>query len=271
MARHTSENGEWVSLINCGHGVTTAPCDKMHLYGRHFHECYEMLLLIKGDIHYNVDGVSYALRPYDLVLIPPSTYHFAVPMSNEDYEKYIISIKMPLVGNERLQKLFSPPYVMNIAGDSQLRRMFSLLDFYFERFETKDFEEASEHLVNALLISLSYKAKEGTDISYAPDGNNLIAQITAFIAQNLNSDLNADIIAKHFNFSRSYVQNRFSKVMGIGLKQYINQKKIYAAHTDIQLGMSPNEVAQKYCFTDYSSFFRHYKKIFGMSPMDSRC
>ncbi len=266
MIRYTDcESNAW-NMVNCGHSVKTRPLESPEDYDRHFHESCEILLFIKGDVHYNVDGNSYPLKPYDVVLIPPSTYHFAIPMSNEDYENYVINIKQPFLDAEGMQDLFSPPYIINISGDKMLRRMFSLLDYYFETLSMEDFKRASEHMLCEILICLSYKQKEEVEVNFATEGDLLISKITAFISENLDKELNADIIAKHLNFSRSYVQNRFSEVMGIGLKQYINRKKIYAAHADIMKGMSPNHAAQKYCFSDYSGFFRHYKRILGVSP-----
>jgi len=270
MIRYTNHETNARDVVNCGHSIQERPLENAWQYDRHFHESCELLLLINGDVHYNVDGISYALKPYDVVLIPPSTYHFAIPMSNENYENYVINIKRSFVEEERMQKLFSPPYIINISGDNMLRRMFSLLDYYFETLSLEDFKEASNHLLCEILICLSYKSKEAVEANFASGGDLLIGKITTYISANLDKEINADIIARYLNFSRSYVQNRFSEVMGIGLKQYINKKKIYAAHTDIQNGLAPNEAAIKYCFHDYSSFFRQYKKILGVSPKAGR-
>ena len=267
MIRYTDYSNK--NIVNCGHSVQDAPLDNLYKYSRHFHESGEMLLLIKGDVQYSIDGERYILKPYDVLLIPPTKYHFLIPMSNEEYECYVINLKMDFVGDERLKKLFSPPYVINIAGDKAIRRMFELLDFYFENFTLEDFKEASYHIISAILIYLSNKSKNDID-SRAAESDPLITKITAFIDKNLESELDVAVLARHLNFSESYVQNRFSKVMGIGLKQYINRKKIYAAHIDIMNGMSPNQAAQKYCFADYSGFFRHYKRILGISPKEDR-
>lgn len=266
--KNTDPNAK--KLTGCGHGVKERPMESLSEYGRHFHESCEMFLFISGDFHYNIDGNSYILQPYDLLLIPPSTYHFAIPMSNENYENYVININVPFAENSRLQRLFSPPYVINIAGDGMLRRMFSLLDHYFENYSEEDFKEASEHLIDEMLICLSYKKKDDKESDSVTVGDTLIAKITAYISENIYEDLHADSIAKHLNFSRSYIQNRFSEFMGIGLKQYINQKKVYAAHTDIQAGELPFRVAEKYGFSDYSSFYRHYKRVFGTSPKEAQ-
>ena len=92
--------------------------------------------------------------------------------------------------------------------------------------------------------------------------------IIAYISDNLDKPLNAETIAAHFSLSKSYVQNIFTQKMHIGLKKYIMQKKIYAAHADMIAGMTPNEVCEKYKFGDYSLFYRTYKKTFGNSPRD---
>jgi AraC-like DNA-binding protein len=96
-----------------------------------------------------------------------------------------------------------------------------------------------------------------------------MTKITAYIDKNLQTDLNSDVIAEHLKFSKSYVQNQFSSKMGMGIQQYINRKKVSAAHDDIKNGMAPFEAAAKYCFHDYSSFYRHYKKVFGHSPREN--
>jgi AraC-like DNA-binding protein len=177
---------------------------------------------------------------------------------------------MDFWGDERLKKLFSPPYIINIANDKAVKRMFGHLDYYFENFTLEDFKEAAFHTLNEILICLSYRDKNEIDVTLARESDPMVMRMTAFIDENIESELNASVLASYLNFSESYVQNRFLKVMGIGLKQYINRKKIYAARADIIGGMSPNSAAQKYCFADYSSFFRHYKKILGISPKDDK-
>ena len=268
MIRYTDLSAK--NMVNCGHSIQKSPLENLDLYSRHFHEYGEILLFISGDVRYCIDGERYALKPYDVLLIPPTKYHFLIPVSNEDYESYVINIRMDFWGDERLKKLFSPPYIINIANDKAVKRMFGHLDYYFENFTLEDFKEAAFHTLNEILICLSYRDKNEIDVTLARESDPMVMRMTAFIDENIESELNASVLASYLNFSESYVQNRFLKVMGIGLKQYINRKKIYAARADIIGGMSPNSAAQKYCFSDYSSFFRHYKKILGISPKDDK-
>ena len=238
-------------------------------FQKHFHENYELLLIINGDVHYNIDGACYRLNRYDLLLIPASTYHFLIPISNQPYESYVINISSNFVNSDRLRSLFSSPQILNIANDAVLIRIFQLFDHYYDIYTPVDFADASNHLLHELVLYVSYKTNIGIIAPPTPHCHPLISRITSYIANNLQSELSAETIAKQLNFSKSYVQNAFSAAMGIGIRQYINQKKIYAAHQDILRGLSPNAAASKYGYLDYSSFYRQYKKAFGHSPKNS--
>ena len=90
------------------------------------------------------------------------------------------------------------------------------------------------------------------------------------IAENLEKPIDADFLAREMMLSKSYVQNVFSQEMHIGLKKYITQKKLFAAQTDLAGGMSAADVCAKYEFSDYSSFFRQYKQMMGVSPRETK-
>ena len=54
--------------------------------------------------------------------------------------------------------------------------------------------------------------------------------------------------------------------MDIGLKQYINNKKILYAQSLLQTGMRATDVCEACGFRDYSTFYRLFRKITGISP-----
>ena len=96
--------------------------------------------------------------------------------------------------------------------------------------------------------------------------NEVVETMLGLIAENLEKPLDADFLAREMMLSKSYVQNIFTQKMHIGLKKFIMQKKIYAAHAELSGGASPMDVCEKYAFGDYSVFYRLYRKTFGVSP-----
>ena len=261
MFSYFSDNS---GIHHVSHCQRSDPMDTV--FHRHFHPNYELLLVINGDVHYNIDGQEYILKPYDLLFIPASTYHFVIPMSNARYENYVLNICQDFFEDESLQALFAQPRVLNIYTDRTLHRMFGLFDLYFHTYSENDFRTASNHLLSEILLYARYKLRSIDSTLPTAQTSPLIARITSYIAENLRENLDSDVIATELNFSKSYLQNIFSSTMEIGLQQYINQKKILAAHYDIQSGASLSDVAAKYGFRNYSSFYRQYKKFFGHSP-----
>lgn len=253
-------------ISEISHCSTTVPASSM--YSKHYHREYELYYILRGNVNFNIDGAYFALKPYDLVFVPTLTEHFVSPMSDEEHDRYVINFDARFFDVQKLGNIFSPPYVINIRDDMRLRRMFELFDYFYETYLTEDFKVSAENLFKDILINLTYKPKE--IISHSEVNYNLILKITAYISKNIETELSSGIIAEQMNFSKSYIQNQFSKTMGIGLQTYINRKKIYAAHSDILNGMSPYRAAEKYCYNDYSSFFRQYKKIFNISPKNSK-
>lgn len=254
------------SILEVSHKLIE--CPQKSVYFNHIHNHCEMLLFIRGEADYNIDGKIFTPSPYDLLFIPAATYHYLIPTSSVPYENYVIGIDPSTLENEHYNKLFSPPLTINVKDDSELLGFFSRLDYYNKKYTQKDFEECAHALIHELITYCSYRKDELDGVNSGSLAH--IDDIIHFISENITRPLDADIIAHRFLLSKSYVQNIFSQNMHIGLKKYIMQKKIYAAHADLRRGESPNDVCEKYSFSDYSVFYRLYKKTFSISPKSQK-
>lgn len=239
-------------------------CPDRSVYFNHIHNHCELLLFIRGEADYNIDGQIFTPSPFDLLFIPAATYHYLMPTASVPYENYVIGISPAILHEKHYQKLFSPPLMINIKEDAEMKAYFTRLDLYYEHFSGEDFASCAESLIRELITYCSYckdnlhSVRSGS-IAY-------IDEIIGYITENIEKPLDADSIAHHFLLSKSYIQNLFSQNMHIGLKKYIMQRKIYAAHADLEQGISPCQVCEKYAFGDYSVFYRLYKKTFSSSP-----
>jgi len=235
-------------------------------YSNHIHHYCEILLFISGDVDFNINGQIYTPKPYDLLFIPDQTYHNLIPRSEKTYENYVIGFEKSFVDDGHYNTIFSSPAMTSIRDNAELIGIFKTLDLSLEIMNKKDFETCASAAIKQILLFCSYLTKE---TSPAVSVNPVTENIVSYIIENLTQELNAQIIADNLMFSKSYIQNIFDQTMHIGLKQYIRQQKLYAAYNEIHNGsISPSQACQKYAFRDYSSFYRQFKKTFGVSPKE---
>ena len=55
--------------------------------GYHYHEFDKVILLLGGKVTYVVEGVTYFLRPWDLLLVPHDRIHRPIIDPSEPYER----------------------------------------------------------------------------------------------------------------------------------------------------------------------------------------
>ncbi len=249
-------------ILEISHKLIQQPMKSV--YFNHIHEHCEILLFIQGEANYNIDGQIYTPAPYDLLFIPAGAYHYLNPTETKTYENYVIGFRLSIVDPIHYDHLFSQPLMVSIKNHPDLCSFFSRLDYYYDTFTEKDFSDCALALVRELIIYLSYCKQE---LNYVRSSSVAqVDEVIRYISDNIEQPLNADTISHHFHMSKSYIQNLFSQNMHIGLKKYIIQKKLYAADADIKQGLSPYLACEKYCFGDYSSFYRQYKTHFKKSP-----
>lgn len=237
-------------------------------YSRHTHNYCELLLFIRGEANYNIEGILYQPKPYDLLIIPRAAYHYCIPTSSMPYENYVLDFDGSLLTERHRQKVFAEPTILNIKEDKDFCRFFKTLDLYHETYRREDFFLCTKSLLRELVVFCSYRMDQLTRVE--PGRPALIHTILQLIEENLERPLDAEQLAQELQFSKSYLQNAFSASMHIGLKQYIMQKKIFAAHNDMVRGMSASAACAKYAFSDYTVFFRLYKRLLGYSPRQTK-
>jgi len=95
----------------------------------------------------------------------------------------------------------------------------------------------------------------------------LIHKISQYIDLNINEQITAQTLCKAFHISRTSLYDLTKKHYGIGIGEYIRQKRISQAKNLLQsTDYSVNSIADKVGFSDYSYFSRVFKKLTGFSP-----
>ncbi len=98
-----------------------------------------------------------------------------------------------------------------------------------------------------------------------------VGQICAYIDNHLDSMVSTNELASYFFISPNTLRSEFSKVMGVSLKSYIEQKKIETAKQLLLIDrLRVQDVATKVGFQYSQSFILFFKNAVGVTPGEFR-
>lgn len=232
------------------------------IFGKEFHQYHEIFLFISGDVSFTTEQETFRLTPYTLIIIPANTFHsFHVHGDEADYERYLLNfynvkdIDLLILKNmDRISVISSPPN--QIIND--------LISLDHDKYSDFEKELLLQARLTSILIEIGHIVPATTQIT--TKNSKITTACLKYINQNIHERITVDSLSKALNYSRSSITHAFSSDLKIPLYKYIIEKKLMHAHIDILNGMLPSTVCQKYSFSDYSCFYRHYKKRFGVSP-----
>ena len=114
--------------------------------------------------------------------------------------------------------------------------------------------------------------------AYANPGNNqlksekpeLLDEVVSYIESNLAEKITLADTASRFFVSESTIGQTFQKKMHVSFYHYVTQRRLIAAKSMILEEGNLDILCEKVGFTDYSAFYRAFKKEFGISPREYR-
>ena len=231
----------------------------------HSHDYYEFYFFLEGDVSIWIEGEQYPLKYGDMVLIPPGIKHMAMVHGNEiPYRRFVFWISVEYC-NQLMEVSSSYGYLMQnvlvkktyifhndlITFNTIQYRIFQLIEeIKSERFG----KEAKVSLcVNDLVLQLNRIVYEQQNPKSEKEEQNLYQNIIYYIDDHLDEELSLEQLAEQ---------------MGLSVHQYILKKRMQASKAAILGETSITDVYTMFGFKDYSSFYRAFKKEFGVSPKE---
>lgn len=250
----------------------------------HYHEFDKIILPLGGKVTYTVEGVTYFLKPWDILLVPRSSIHRPVIDPSEPYERFVLWLNRDWLAGRS-----DPDTALDTCFNTAQEQGFHLLrtdaEPRLQYMETVQRLEEAQHsaefgavrmadtLCQQLLIGINRgflraaTTQKDAD-SYRTDPK--IEEIRRYITTHLEESLSIDDLAGRFYISRYYLMHRFKDVTGYSVHQYIRQKRLLLAGQLIRSGVPVLKAAEQAGFTEYSSFLRAFQSTFHMSPKDFR-
>jgi AraC-like DNA-binding protein len=240
----------------------------------HYHEFDKIVLLLAGRVDYAVESVTYALRPWDILLVKHHVIHKALIDKSVPYERIILYLDggyferlLPDAGlmNSFEQADRSGEY--RLVPDEQQR---AALERTLQAYEQAagDGQFGAQTLCDSYILQLLVLIGRMNAVPRREEQrfDPKIRQTLSFINENLGRELSVDALAERVYLSRYHFMRLFKAETGSTVHAYVRQKRLLYAARLIREGTNANQAAEAAGFSDYSTFHRAFRSSFGVSP-----
>ncbi len=247
----------------------------------HYHDFQKIILFINGNVSYCIEGKSYALKPYDVILVGSGEIHKPIINDSSTYERIIIYVSTNFV-NSYKEKSYDLNYCFEKvkSENSNVLRLESLksskLFKVFKELENSynDYEYANELYRKILFLEFMIqlnRAAMNNNISYIEtyESNITISRVIEFIHNHITENLSIDIISKSLFLNKYYLMHLFKSETGYTIGNYITSKRLLHAKSMIENNIPVTTACYECGFNSYSAFSRAYKKQFGVSAKNN--
>ena len=243
----------------------------------HSHDFHKIILCLSGSVTYVMEGKTYSLDPKQMLFVPKGTIHKSILNSNETYERIVLWINDDYLRSYEEDEnslatcfdMASCSRLCAVTADKNsygalmrcVTEMESLSGSHL--FASKTMRDAYFIQLMVIFNRLMLEQKPGPR-SYISDPK--FDEILVYINDNLKAELSAEELCTRFFLSRSYLMHRFKQLTGCTLHSYVVQKRLTFALERLKQGIGASAAAEESGFSDYTVFYRNFKKMFGVAP-----
>ncbi len=225
----------------------------------HRHNQYEMLLIVEGEGKFVIEDKIYDFKPNTLFLVPPTTFHAIVEPPKANYERFVVNFAPSLIPS-----CIEKPTFLHIAPSEELIGYFKRFDFACENYPKEWLQSLFVSFITETLLFLEFSENHNALASTPLPP--LVKSALNYISQNIYSPLTSQSIATALFVDRSHLSRIFSSVMKTSLMKFVRAKKMYSAYELLLIGNTPQKACEMLGFDNYSTFYRDFKREFGVAP-----
>ena len=245
----------------------------------HFHEFDKIVLLLSGRVDYDVENVTYALKPWSVLLVRHHAIHRAEIDVSEPYERIILYLDGKYfertLSSAGLMECFETAdrtrRCLLLPDEKQKKELGAILEAYEAARSDERYgaEAMRDTLIMQLLIGINrISAAAGAGVGSERTHDEKIRAALSYINENLSGDLSIDVLADKVYLSRYHFMRLFKQQTGSTVHAYIRQKRLLYAARLIREGVPAGQAAAECGFNDYSVFNRAFRECFGIRPAE---
>lgn len=245
----------------------------------HSHSHYEIYMYISGEVKIMLNNHIFNVIKGDIVIVPPYNIHSLISVDDENpYERMYLYVTETCLSS--LQ--FKEHSLLKPLLDAAKRGI-----FHFHVDSSKDYEVITyaidrirdskrQNNYGKEMMNRSYILQLFTIINYyitkevsekpINETNSLISQVVDYFNENFMENITLDTLCERFYTNRQTLTKLFKEHTTMTIHSYITLMRITKAKKLICKGTHPSKVYLMCGFNDYTTFYRAFKKIEGITP-----
>ncbi len=241
----------------------------LHDYDLHWHDCFEIELILSGTVTQSLNGETQTLGPGDIYLLNPTDFH---SVKSNNAEVFNIMFSESLLDENLLQKILSvEKNLVFHLENKEFRNAVSIISQMVDEFDNT--HEYSEIYIKNLLECLFIILLRKNSFTFAASDNKVsgIRKSILFMHSHFRENPTMAETARMSGFNMNYFSSLFHKVTGKTYKEYLNDLKLeYAKKLVLSGSLSISEVCFASGFNSLPNFLKNFKLRYGVSPGNMR-
>ncbi|MBO5453171.1 MAG: helix-turn-helix transcriptional regulator [Clostridia bacterium] len=246
----------------------------------HTHEYFQIYYIANGSLCHFIENKSSMLYQGDMFIIPPGVIHY---ISTEPGTVFYSFSFMPdfLIEANPNNKLVSL-FLRNLLTDKNILPKVSVNSediFYIEsvmermldEFNSKNFgfnEIIHSYAVLLVAVLARNYFEKNTLPEYFNNSKQFVLHCVKYIEDNFTEQITLDEISRRSAMSKNSFCQLFNKLTGHTFNNYLNICRIKKATEYIKDGYKITAIYGLCGYSDFSTFYRNFKKITGVSPKE---
>lgn len=239
-------------------------------YPLHWHDCFEIELVLGGKAQHTLNGETYTLSAGSLYLLRPTDFH-AVHLQ-EPVTVYNLMFLEESVDDELLNLMIDADGNLAAQLDEiEFSELSALMQLAVREFEGDRMHRDAclHHLLECIFIRT-------VRLCAQPSGRRstempTLRKILTYLHSHFRENPSMASMASMSGFNPCYFSSLFHKETGKTYKEYLSDLKLnYARKLALSSSLPVTEICYACGYNSLSHFMREYKAHFGCSPRASR-
>lgn len=242
---------------------------RLRMVDVHWHDYYELSLVVSGEADHVVNGETHGLAPGDAFLLSPADFHAIRSRGDEPLTCYNIVLSAELM-ERQLEAVGAP----GLDGFPWLVSGFDDTAADFERLQ-RELEEprlgsvrVAEAIVACLVVELARRGGVDDPRRAVPASTDAALRAAVlYVDRHFREPLTLAGVAATAHLSPHYFSERFHAVAGASFQSYLQERRLRFARSLLAAtALSVTEVCHAAGFNSLSHFGRAYRRRYGVPP-----